>query len=110
MVNLINRDLEVQSLCMFAKTLDPDRSNPAFMRAGVLLLAELLAMAPAEPDAEIVVRCRGCKYYTPINGAVGTCELPGGMQRPPSDGYCSRGVRRKGQDADDKDKEGENNG
>nr|DAH99718.1 MAG TPA: HIGH-POTENTIAL IRON-SULFUR PROTEIN sulfur cluster, electron transport [Caudoviricetes sp.] len=108
MANLIDKDEQAREMHRRAQTYDPDRSTSAFARAGLLLLAELLEMAPAELDAEIVVHCGACEHYLPINGVCGVCDLMEGMFRPPVDGYCSRGKRRQGQDADDK--EDKNNG
>ena len=76
-------------------------------RAGIDRLREL-AEADLAGRAEIVVHCGACEHYLPINGDCGVCGFAGGMFRPPVDGYCSRGKRRQGQDADDK--EDKNNG
>lgn len=63
-------------------------------RAGVDRLRKL-AEADLDGHAEIVVRCGECEHYLPINGDVGVCDMPGGMRRPPVDGYCSRGMRKE---------------
>lgn len=104
MANLIDKDEQVREMIRRAQTFDPDRPATAFTRACLLMLSELLYMAPAELDAEIVVRCYACEHYTPINGDVGVCDMPGGMMRPPSDGYCSRGQWR-GLETEDKEED-----
>lgn len=62
-------------------------------RAGVDRLRELAA-ADLAGHAEIVVHCGACKYYLPVNGDCGVCDLMEGMSRPPVDGYCSLGVQK----------------
>lgn len=71
-------------------------------RAGVDRLREL-AEADMAGRVEIVVHCYACRHYTPINGDVGVCDMPGGMRRPPSDGYCSRGTRKEPEREDNND-------
>lgn len=62
-------------------------------RAGVDRLRELAA-ADLAGHAEIVVHCGDCKYYLPVNGDCGVCDLQGGLFRPTADDYCSRGVQK----------------
>lgn len=95
MANLIDKDAYAREMIRRAQTYEPDDPNFAFNCACLVKLSELMYMAPAELDAEIVVRCYACRHYTPINGDVGVCDMPGGMRRPPSDGYCSRGTRKE---------------
>lgn len=70
-------------------------------RAGVDRLRELAA-ADLAGHAEIVVHCGDCKYYLPVNGDCGVCDLQGGLFRPTVDDYCSRG-KQKAQDIEEKE-------
>lgn len=94
MANLIDKDAYAREMIRRAQTCDPDSPDFAFICACMVKLSELMYMAPAELDAKIVVRCAACRHYKPINGDVGVCDMPGGMFRPPVDGYCSRGQWR----------------
>lgn len=70
-------------------------------RAGVDRLREL-AEADMAGRVEIVVHCGDCKYYLPVNGDCGLCDLQGGLFRPTAGGYCSLG-KRKAQDSEGKE-------
>lgn len=107
MANLIDKDEQAREMIRRAQTCDPDSPDFAFICACMVKLSELMCMAPAELDAKIVVHCGACRHYTPINGDVGVCDMPGGMRRPPVDGYCSRG-NQKAQDIEGE--EDKNNG
>ena len=50
-------------------------------------------------DVEVVVRCRDCFYYTPVNDKIGKCVfLIGDHQYVVPDGYCYLGERKEGAD------------